>query len=270
MLPPVFCITIINFYSCIVCETLWLTHLITYVPHLIDPALGTTHPCGEIPTSLGHGIANTGMPGDMFPQWGTLAECWLLSTWIKSVLSCLKWDMTTWTWHPAVNFRAWVASRKLPCSLTMSSSIRHMCDLPLWKHCSTTSVSTSITPGIASWNTRPWTFVGKTSPATPSSCGTSTSCSTCFMNTAHAGLRVKNVESCSPTKLARLWIQTNPTSCGWVATKHSPTATCSRDLDWKTSPRGSQPNCLHFVNSCCTLPFLSFLSHLVHLSLLYH
>ena len=87
---------------------------------------------------------------------------------------------------------------------TMSSSIRHMCDLPLWKHCSTTSVSTSITPGIASWNTRPWTFVGKTSPATPSSCGTSTSCSTCFMNTAHAGLRVKNVESCSPTKLARL------------------------------------------------------------------
>ena len=58
---------------------------------------------------------------------------------------------------------------------------------------------TSITPGIASWNTRPWTFFGKTSRATHSSCGTSTSCSTCF-KTPPNGLRVKNVESCSPTK----------------------------------------------------------------------
>ena len=46
-----------------------------------------------------------------------------------------------------------------------------MYDLLWWKHCSTTSVSTSTTPGIVSLNTRRWIFVGKTSRATPSSWG---------------------------------------------------------------------------------------------------
>ena len=158
-----------------------------------------------------------------------LDEYWLVSIWTRSVPSSLNWDMTTWTWQLAVNFRAWAAWRKSLCSPIMSSSIRHMYDLLWWKHCSTTSASTFTTPGIASSNTRLWIFVGKISRATHSLWGTTTSYLTYFMNITHVVLRVRKWESYSPMNFARSWIRTNHTSCGWVATKHSPTTTCSRE-----------------------------------------